>query len=76
LSDLENIKTELLKHYKVISFSDNDVNQIYDLMIFDKKNEGSRINFVLLEAIGRPVVDEEINRELFIDSFKYYNNSL
>lgn len=76
LSDLENIKTELLKHYKVISFSDNDVNQIYDLMIFDKKNEGSRINFVLLEAIGRPVVDKEINRELFIDSFKYYNNSL
>ena len=76
MSDLENIKTELLKHYKVISFSDNDVNQIYDLMIFDKKNEGSRINFVLLEAIGRPVVDIEINRELFIDSFKYYNNSL
>lgn len=76
LSDLENIKTELLKHYKVISFSDNDVNQIYDLMIFDKKNEGSRINFVLLEAIGRPVIDKEINRELFIDSFKYYNNSL
>ena len=66
LSDLENIKTELLKHYKVISFSDNDVNQIYDLMIFDKKNEGSRINFVLLEAIGRPVVDKEINKELFI----------
>ena len=76
LSDLENIKTELLKHYKVISFSDNDVNQIYDLMIFDKKNEGSRINFVLLEAIGRPVVDKEINKELFINSFKYYNNSL
>ena len=76
LSDLENIKTELLKHYKVISFSDNDVNQIYDLMIFDKKNEGSRINFVLLEAIGRPVVDKEINKELFIDSFKYYNNSV
>jgi len=73
---LENIKTELLKHYKVISFSDNDVNQIYDLMIFDKKNEGSRINFVLLEAIGRPVIDKEINRELFIDSFEYYNNSL
>jgi 3-dehydroquinate synthase len=76
LSDLENIKTELLKHYKLISFSDNDVNQIYDLMIFDKKNEGSRINFVLLKAIGRPVVDKEINRELFTDSFKYYNNSL
>ena len=76
LSDLENIKSELLKHYKLISFLENDVNQIYDLMIFDKKNEGSRINFVLLEAIGRPVVDKEIDRELFIDSFKYYNNSL
>ena len=76
LSDLENIKTQLLKHYKLITFSDNDVNQIYDLMIFDKKNEGSRINFVLLEKIGKPIVDEEIDKQLFKDSFKYYNNSL
>ena len=76
LSDLENIKTQLLKHYKLITFSDNDVNQIYDLMIFDKKNEGSRINFVLLEKIGKPIVDEEIDKQLFIDSFKYYSNSL
>ena len=76
LSDLENIKTQFLKHYKLISFSDNDVNQIYDLMIFDKKNEGNRINFVLLERIGKPIIDEEIDRELFIDSFKYYSNSL
>jgi 3-dehydroquinate synthase len=76
LSDLENIKTQFLKHYKLISFSDNDVNQIYDLMIFDKKNEGNRINFVLLEKIGKPIVDEEIDKQLFKDSFKYYNNSL
>jgi 3-dehydroquinate synthase len=76
LSDLENIKTQLLKHYKLITFSDNDVNQIYDLMIFDKKNEGSSINFVLLEKIGKPIVDEEIDKQLFIDSFKYYSNSL
>ena len=76
LSDLENIKTQLLKHYKLITFSDNDVNQIYDLMIFDKKNEGSSINFVLLEKIGKPIVDEEIDKQLFKDSFKYYNNSL
>ena len=76
LSDLENIKTQLLKHYKLISFSDNDVNQIYDLMIFDKKNEGNRINFVLLERIGNPIIDEEIDRELFIDSFRYYRDSL
>ena len=53
-----------------------DLPSTFKLMIFDKKNEGSRINFVLLEAIGRPVVDKEIDRELFIDSFKYYNNSL
>ena len=76
LSDLENIKTELLKYFKLIHFSDNDISQIYDLMLFDKKNEGSKINFVLLERIGKPVVDKEIDRELFIDSFSYYNNSL
>ena len=45
-------------------------------MIFDKKNEGNRINFVLLERIGKPIIDEEIDRGLFIDSFRYYRDSL
>ena len=46
---------------------------IYDLMVYDKKNEGSKINFVLLKEIGKPVIDQIVNKDLFIESFEFYN---
>ncbi len=45
-------------------------------MIYDKKNNGSKINFVLLKAIGEPFIDQEITKELFEESFNFYSNSL
>ncbi len=76
LSDLENIKKNVLKYFKKVDFSDKDIQEIHDLMIYDKKNDGSKINFVLLKAIGEPFIDQEITKELFEESFKFYSNSL
>jgi len=45
-------------------------------MIYDKKNEGSKINFVLLKSIGEPLIDQETSKELFVESFKFYSSSL
>ena len=45
---------------------------IYDLMVYDKKNEGSKINFVLLKEIGKPVIDQIVNKDLFKESFEFY----
>ena len=45
-------------------------------MIYDKKNEGDKVNFVLMKNIGNPVVDQQITKELFIESFRFYSKSL
>jgi 3-dehydroquinate synthase len=76
LKDLENIKKTFSRYFNVIVFSEKDIEQIHDLMIYDKKNEGDKLNFVLLEDIGSPFVDQQITKELFMESFKFYSKSL
>ena len=76
LKDLQNIKKTFSEYFIVISFSDKDIEQIHDLMIYDKKNEGDKVNFVLMKNIGTPVVDQQITKELFIEAFKFYSKSL
>ena len=76
LKDLENIKKTFSRYFNVIVFSEKDIEQIHDLMIYDKKNEADKLNFVLLEDIGSPFVDQQITKELFMESFKFYSKSL
>jgi 3-dehydroquinate synthase len=76
LSDLVNVKKNVLKYFKTVDLSDKDIEEIHNLMIYDKKNEGSKINFVLLKSIGEPLIDQETSKELFVESFKFYNSSL
>lgn len=73
LSDLENLKTNVLKYFKRVHLTESDIEEIYDLLVYDKKNEGGIVNFVLLKSIGNPVVDQQTTKELFIESFKFYN---
>ena len=73
LSDLENLKTNVLKYFKRVHLTKSDIEEIYDLLVYDKKNEGGIVNFVLLKSIGDPVVDQQTTKELFIESFKFYN---
>jgi len=76
LEDLENIKKTFSEYFNAVTFSEKDVEQIHDLMIYDKKNEGDKVNFVLMKNIGTPVVDQQITKELFIESFRFYSKSL
>tara|TARA_E500000331_G_C17154664_1_gene669009 strand:- start:41 stop:1072 length:1032 start_codon:yes stop_codon:yes gene_type:complete len=73
LSDLENLKTNVLKYFKRVHLTKSDIEEIYDLLVYDKKNEGGIVNFVLLKSIGDPVVDQQTTKEIFIESFKFYN---
>ena len=76
LEDLENIKKTFSEYFNTVEFSDKDIEHIHDLMIYDKKNEGGKVNFVLMKNIGIPVVDQQIEKELFIESFRFYSKSL
>ncbi|MEP2279694.1 3-dehydroquinate synthase [Maribacter sp.] len=69
---LDDIKSTFLERYDKVEFSDIDIESILKLMKYDKKNSHGKVNFVLLKAIGEPVVDVEIPIELFTEAFAYY----
>ncbi len=73
LNDVVIVKEHLKNYFSLIQFEEDDIMSIYDLMVYDKKNEGSKINFVLLKEIGKPVIDQIVNKDLFIESFVFYN---
>ena len=73
LKDVLTVKEHLKKYFSLIQLQEDDIMSIYDLMVYDKKNEGSKINFVLLKEIGKPVIDQIVNKDLFIESFRFYN---
>ena len=73
LKDVISVKNHLNKYFSSIPLEENDIINIYDLMVYDKKNEGSKINFVLLKEIGKPVIDQIVDKTLFKESFEFYN---
>ena len=70
--ELQDITTTLSTIYDPVAFTATEIETIINLMKYDKKNQGGRINFVLLEAIGQPVINQEVPRDLIIKAFEYY----
>lgn len=58
--------------YGKIDLQEEDEEKIIHLMKFDKKNEGGKINFVLLRRIGTPVIDRQVPNSLISEAFRYY----
>ena len=73
LKEVMSVKEHLKKYFSLISLKEDDIMNIYDLMVYDKKNEGSKINFVLLKEIGKPEINQIVEIELFRESFLFYN---
>ena len=53
-------------------FTDNDMQAIQDLLIHDKKNEYGKVQFALLNGIGKIIINQSVENELIISSFKDY----
>ncbi|MHA6280547.1 3-dehydroquinate synthase [Salinimicrobium sp. CAU 1759] len=68
----DEVKKVIHSMYGKTAFSKEDQEKIIDLLKFDKKNEGGKINFVLLRKIGEPVIDREVSNRLILDAFKFY----
>ena len=73
LKDVLSIKEHLKKYFILIPLNEIDIEGIYNLMVYDKKNEGSKINFVLLKEIGKPAIDQTVDKGLFKESLIFYN---
>ncbi|WP_242158431.1 3-dehydroquinate synthase [Aestuariivivens sediminis] len=70
--DANHIKTILKNFYGHVRISEEEYATIMDLLKYDKKNAHGNINFVLLEAIGKPKIDCIVPDNIIIEAFKYY----
>lgn len=73
-TDCDQIKKVMLNLFKKVDISLKDQNEIIELLKYDKKNEHGNINFVLLEAMGKPKADCLVDNNLIFEAFKYYND--
>lgn len=69
---LREIKNVIISMYGQIEITKEDQKKIIEYLKFDKKNEGGKINFVLLRKIGEPVIDRQVSNELLFSAFSYY----
>lgn len=61
---------QIFDHHKIL---EEDFNPIIELLKFDKKNEHGNINFVLLKKIGETKINCQVENNLIIKAFHYYN---
>jgi 3-dehydroquinate synthase len=69
---MHEVKKSIHAMYGKVDFTEEDEKKIIELLKFDKKNEGGKINFVLLRKIGEPVIDRQVPNELIMEAFRYY----
>ena len=68
------IKQSLKSIFGIIDFEENDLQPIMDLLIHDKKNEYGKIQFALLDGVGKIKINQEADNELITKSFIDYKN--
>jgi 3-dehydroquinate synthase len=64
-ANLERIGTNITKLYAIPSDLWAHLEQLYALMLNDKKNSAGKVKMVLLEAIGKAVYDQIVDRGAF-----------
>ena len=74
LITVDKLKEISSKYFEKINLSDDQLEQIFDLMIFDKKNDNGMVYFVLLDKNGKPLTDQKVEKKVFVDAFDYYRN--
>jgi len=68
----QEIKATITDIFGKVIFNEKDYAPIIELLIYDKKNEHGNINFVLLEAIGKPKINCKVSNELILEAFNFY----
>ncbi|HEU0136935.1 MAG TPA: 3-dehydroquinate synthase [Flavobacterium sp.] len=72
--EYNDIKMAIIGIFGTINFDDADLEPILDLMVHDKKNEYGNIRFVLLDGIGKVLVNQDVDNEQIIAAFADYKS--
>lgn len=68
------IKYVIKNIFEYQNFTENDVKAIEELLIHDKKNEYGKVQFALLDGIGKSAINQSVENELIFGSFKDYKS--
>ena len=71
---LKTITEVIISQFEKVHFSKDDIDEIIKLLIYDKKNKGGKIYFVLLTDIGDFKINCTVENSLIYDAFNYYEN--
>ena len=71
-AECDEIKAVFAAIYPEVVFEEKDIEAILKLLIYDKKNSHGKINFALLQAIGKPQWDIEVPQKIIHQAFAYY----
>ena len=73
--ELDQLVDIIAKLYPKVSFEPEHIEEIIELMSYDKKNVNGQVNFVLLEDIGAIALDCEVDNELILKAFDFYKEN-
>ncbi len=73
-TNVNRIKNVLTDIYNIPSYNSSNISQIIDYLKYDKKNIGGKTRFVLLKAIGTPIINQFIETEHIKKAFEYLND--
>jgi 3-dehydroquinate synthase len=74
--ELQQITEVVTKYYPNPTFSFEEIEEIIQLLKYDKKNSDGNINFVLLHQIGECKIDAQVENELIYEAFEYLKKEL
>lgn len=71
---IDEIVSYILDTYKKLELKEKDFGKILELIGHDKKNEGLKINFTLLEDFGKIKINQNCKKEDIIETLQWYSN--
>lgn len=66
------IKYIITDVFEKVDFTQQDIKNIIDLLIFDKKNEFGKVQFALLNKIGEIKINQTVDNSLILLAFEDY----
>ena len=74
IAKTKSIKSFVHQYYGKIPILESDINDIIELMKYDKKNVSGNVNFILLRDVEKFEFDVQVDANLLLEGIKYYNN--
>ena len=69
---LDELSKWLISAYGKFEIETDQFEALYQLMTHDKKNEGTRVNFTLIPAIGEVAINQNCDKSLVFKALEYY----